>query len=280
MKRGLLLLAVPLFACAPARGGDPGSTPPDPSNDFQTALFTVVQYGDLLQYDIGNLVLMDLDADCEDLRWDGALDTWSMPEGVSWVSLMLLHGRQLDSWRMEYPAWSAWAEDDGVLGDTTAYFSGEMGEGPAEDSPPPPVDGGGPTDPTDPGDPGDEDDSTDADEDGAPPPEDPVDLPADPDEDPDEQPLLASEIGVGPDGRDDVLTIDVSTDSRIAGELELADERIDFSALRCPVVQGDVPVPGDDEPSPGGGAGDDGSDPGDDSGGSVNSGGSSTPGGN
>ncbi|MCO4768976.1 MAG: hypothetical protein KDA24_03035 [Deltaproteobacteria bacterium] len=198
MRRVLALaLALPLAACAPTRDGeDPsGNTP---TNDFETALFTIVDYGSWSSYQQGNLVLVDQDITCDDLQYYGTLDAWSLPAEVDWVQAYVQHGNLIDGWLQTYESLSR-AEQSGTSNSESAqHFWGEVGIGPVNDDFP-----------------GD--------------PEDPSTEPPNPGRD-----ILAT---IGRDeGVDDELDVSVSSEETLAGTLSTWQGDWSFSATKCDTV--------------------------------------------
>lgn len=207
-----LALIVPLLGCPPTRTEDPGGTP-TPSNDFQTALFTIVDYGEGAQYQDATLVLADMDLTCDDLNWRGDLDAWSIPEGVSWVHLYISHGVALDGWLRTYESYAS-AQQGGVMnGDEIRYFWGEAGEGPVEDDIPV----------------------------GEPPPT----------EDPAGRAVTAT-LGMDA-GASDLLDVTLSSDDLLGGSLDTSVDTWSFAATKCGVVSGGWDGTDPDDPPDDGG---------------------------
>lgn len=140
-----LALLIPCVACAPARD-DAG--PPDgtPTNDFQSALFTIVDHGQGASYQSANLVLVDQQITCDDLQWRGSLDVWSVPADVSWVTASMRHGLANNGWLRIYESLDQASVDGSTSSTDVQLFWGEVGLGPVQDDfPDGPVDT--PTDP-------------------------------------------------------------------------------------------------------------------------------------
>lgn len=220
-----VLALLPLLACAPTRDDDPDPDP-TPVNDFDTALFTIVDHGDGATTQDASLVLVDLDIGCEDLDWSGDLMVWSLPQGVSWVRTFITHGVALDGWLRQYESYTQAQQSGTSAGDQVSLFWGEVGEGPLEDD----VPIGGPED------------------------------------DPMGSRDLVASLGVGSGGMDDVLDVSVSTDALLAGTIESAVGDWSFAATKCGVVSDegdgadpDQPPAADDGGDSGGSGGSSGS---------------------
>jgi hypothetical protein len=227
-----LLALLPLLACAPIRAED-SDPDPIPVNDFDTALFTIVDHGDGATHTDANLVLVDHDLECEDLRWNGELDVWSVPEGVSWVRLFITHGVALDGWLRDYEAFEYARVQGTDAGNQVAYFWGEYGEGPLED-------------------------------------EIPVDPPGDPEDQPAGGRDLIAGLGYDSGGMDDLLGVSLSTEVLLGGTIETWAGDWSFAANKCDVVEDQGNGTDPDEPPPQGTDDGDGGDSGD-SGGSAGS---------
>ncbi len=138
--RFLVLLMLFLTACAPARE-EVGDANPFP-NDYQSALFSIETpiYGTL--WEVGKLVLVDMDVDCDDLDLRGEFPPYTMDEGANYLVAYIRHGVALDGWLRDYPAYEQWLQDNPYQeqGDDVTFFWGEMGTG-GDGGEPPPVDG-------------------------------------------------------------------------------------------------------------------------------------------
>ncbi len=235
LTRCLPLLAVlPLVACAPTRADDPDPDPV-PTNDFDTALFTIVNHGDGATHQDASLVLVDQDLGCEDLRWNGELDVWSVPDGTAWVRLFITRGVALDGWMRDYESYEHARMQGTNAGNQVSYFWGEYGEGPLEE-------------------------------------DIPVDPPGDPEDQPIGGRDLIAALGYDSGGTDDLLAVSLSTDDLLGGAIETWAGDWSFAATMCDVVYDDGNGTDPDEPPPPGS--DDGDDGGGDDSGSGGSTGS------
>ncbi len=209
-----VLALVPLLACAPVRSDDPDPDP-TPVNDFDTALFTIVDHGAGATAQDASLVLVDLEIGCEDLGWNGDLNVWSIAEGVSWVRLFITHGVALDGWLRDYESYAQAQQGGTNFGDGVSYFWGESGEGPAEDD----IPVGDPEDPPETG-----------------------------------RDVLAT-LGFGGGGEGDLLGVSLSSDALLGGSIETWAGDWSFAATKCDVVYDEGNGTDPDDPPPGTGNG-------------------------
>ncbi len=215
-----LLVLLPLLACAPTREDDVDSDP-IPVNDFDTALFTIVDHGEGASSQDANLVLVDQDLDCGDLRWNGELDVWAIPDGTAWVRLYITHGVALDGWLRDYESYEQARLAGTNAGNQVSFFWGEYGEGPLEE-------------------------------------DIPVDPPGDPEDEPIGGRDLIAGLGYDSGGMDDLLGVSLSTDDLLGGAVETWAGDWSFAATKCDVVYDeDNGTDPDEPPPPGTDAGDD-----------------------
>jgi len=214
-----LALSLPLAACAPERTAGTGGDDPVPSNDFETALFTIVDHGGWLNYQSGHLVLVDAEMACNNLQWDGSLDKWSVGAEVDWVQANIQHGTELPDWLRTYESVDRAAQSGSQDTPLVQSFWGEVGLGPLSDDFPDDPDG--PTDPVN-----------------------------------EEREVLAA---IGTDqGVDDRLAVSLDTELSVAGELTTWQGDWSFSATHCGIVYEQIDGgtdPGGGEDSGGGDSG-------------------------
>ena len=190
-----LALLIPALACAPTRGDDPAPGDPVPQNDFQSALFTIIDNGINAQSQQANLVLTDQELDCDGLGWGGELQVWNIPAGVAWVRVFISHGVSLDGWLRDYESYAQAQASGTANGDTVSMFWGEVGEGPVEDDVP------------------------------MGEPEDPPDGARD----------VTGSLGYGAAGMDDVLDVTLSDDELLGGRITSNAGDWSFAATKCGV---------------------------------------------
>ncbi len=206
-----LLLAILLAACAPTRDEGEGTAPI--GNDYESALFTIEQQGDGAFYELGHLVLVNADMDCGDLSWSGDLETWSLDQDVEYMNLWIQHGVALDGWLRDYISAQRWSDEGNEWTDEMHHFWGQQGLG----------DGGGELPP----------------DGGEVPPDDDEEPP------PPEGREVLMTIGNDSNGTDHLLSVLEADADHLAGQIDLNDESVSFSATKCEtIVREDVPVPG------------------------------------
>jgi len=129
-----LLPLIALAACAPVRdpvGGDAGF------NSYETALFTIIDYGDWAEYQEAYVVLVDAEWGCDQLDWGGRLPTWQLPNGTRWYQAHAVRGINHPGWEGDYPSQAAWSASGGQWGPDVLWWAGEYGLVSNEESPAP-----------------------------------------------------------------------------------------------------------------------------------------------
>jgi hypothetical protein len=177
-------------------------------NDFESALFTVTDYGEGTPFQDAVLVLVDQDLGCDDLLWDGDLDVWSLPGEVAWVRTYVRRGIALDGWLRDIASMARAQQSGSSVGDDVSWFWGEVGLGPVLDDVPdvPPGQGDPETDGRD----------------------------------------VTAMLGFD-EGLDDILGVTLSTDALLAGSLDTWAGEWSFAATKCDVISetGDGTEPDD-----------------------------------
>jgi hypothetical protein len=137
-SRWLVLLLLPLLACAPVRDDDPVDDPQPWGNTLASAFFTLVQYDD--PYDQGRIALIDdEDWTCDDLGWGGSVPWYEFgyDEPIAWVDVQVILGHDAGEWERDFDSSFRWFGDGGNWSSDAAFFYGSYGTGGYDDEPVP-----------------------------------------------------------------------------------------------------------------------------------------------